>query len=182
MGIHRPFSRPMFTLQGSVLTSGGSKNLAKGQFTIVNTKEADVNGAKVVSNFNALQKDAVLEMRLGTHKVAGVRTNNVPIRYSSETFKLSDVVDVKATTPQYFKRTYDDYIVGFDGINATSAITMDDNQTTLLNVTVKGDHVGFITGNCEYTFTVHFGKEVGETDQEVIKRAAEVLKKQLFHK
>lgn len=180
MGIHRPFSRPLFTLQGSVLTSGGSKNLAKGQFTIVNSKEADVNGAKVVSNFNALPKDAVLEMRLGTHKVSGVRTNNIPVRYSSETFKLKDVVDVKVTAPQYFERKFDDFIVGFDGINDSSAISLDEKQTTLLNVTVKGDHVGFITGNCEYTFTVHFGKEVGETDQEVIKRAAEILKKQVF--
>ena len=180
MGIHRPFSRPLFTLQGSVLTSGGSKNLAKGQFTIVNTKEADVNGAKVVSNFNALPKDAVLEMRLGTHKVSGVRTNNIPVRYSSETFKLKDVVDVKVTAPQYFERKFDDFIVGFDGINNSSAISLDEKQTTLLNVTVKGDHVGFITGKNEYTFTVHFGKEVGETDQEVIKRAAEILKKQVF--
>lgn len=180
MGIHRPFSRFMFTNQGSVRTSGGSKRLAKGQFTIVNTKEADVDGTKVVSNFNALPKDAVLEMRLGVHSVEGVRTNNIPVRYSSETFRLKDVVDVKMTAPQFFERTFDDYIVGFDGINNASAIALADNQTTLLNVTVKGDHVGFITGNTEYTFTVHFGKEVGETDQEVVNRVAEILKKQIF--
>lgn len=180
MGIHRPFSRFMFTNQGLVRTSGGSKKLAKGQFTIVNSKEADVNGAKVVSNFNALPKDAVLEMRLGVHNVEGVRTNNIPVRYSSETFRLKDVVDVKATAPQYFERTFDDYIVGFDGINDGSAITLAENQTTVLNVTVKGDHVGFITGACDYTFTVHFGKEVGETDQEVMNRVADILKKQIF--
>lgn len=180
MGIHRPFSRPMFTLQGSVLTTGGAKNLAKGQFTIVNSKVASANGAVVVENFNALPKDAKLELRLGVNKTDGVRTNNTPSTMSSETFGLKDVKDVKATYPKFFEQKFDDLIIGFDGINDDSAIDLSEGETTVLDVTLSGDHVGFITGKQKYTFRIHFGKEAGETDQEVIERAAEVLKKQKF--
>ncbi len=180
MGIHRAFSRPLFTLNGNVLTSGGAKNLAKGQFTVVNSQKAGADGAIVVNNFNGLGKDAVLEMRVGTHKVGAVRTNNTPSTMASETFRLKDVVGVKATYPKFFEQTFDDLIVGWDGINAGSEIDLEEGQTTLLDVTVSGDHVGFITGNTEYTFTIHFGREVGETNQEMVERAVEILKKQIF--
>ena len=180
MGIHRPFSRPMFTLQGSVLTSGGAKNLAKGQFTIVNSKVASANGAVVVDNFSALPKDAKLELRLGVSKVDGVRTNSTPSTMSSETFGLNDVKGVKATYPKHFEQKFDDLIVAFDGINDSAALNLSEGETTVLDVTVSGDHVGFITGKQKYTFRIHFGKEEGETDQEVVRRAVEVLKKQKF--
>lgn len=180
MGIHRPFSRPMFTLQGSVLTSGGAKNLAKGQFTIVNSKVASANGAVVVEDFSALPKDAKLELRLGVNKIDGVRTNSTPSTMASETFGLNDVKDIKATYPKQFEQKFDDLIVGFDGINDSAALNLSEGETTVLDVTVSGDHVGFITGYCDYTFRIHFGKEAGETDQEVIQRAAEVLKNQKF--
>ena len=181
MAIHRPFTRPFITLDGNVRTSGGSKNLAKGQFTIVNKDSVTTNGAEVVSNFNALPKDANLELRLGVHNAPESRTSNIPVRYSSEIFKLKDIVDFKVSAPKFFKRTFDDYILGYDGINADSAIALQEGQTTLLSVTVKGDYVGFVNnGVCDYTFTVHFGKEPGETDQEVVERAVETLKKQIF--
>ncbi len=180
MGIHRPFSRPMFTLQGSVLTSGGAKNLAKGQFTIVQSGKVTPQGAEVVEDFAALGNKAKLELRVGVNKVEGIRTNNVPSTMASETFSLNDVVDVKATYPKYFEQKFDDLIVGYDGINDKSALDLSEGETTVLDVTVSGDHVGFITGYCEYTFRIHFGKEAGETDQEVIQRAAEVLKNQKF--
>lgn len=183
MAIHRPFFRPFILLDGNVRTSGGSKNLAKGQFTIVDTKNvaSTSEGAAVVSNFNALPKDAILEMRLGVHNAPESRTSNIPVRYSSETFRTKDIVGVSVSAPKFSKRLFDDYIIGYDGINEDTAIQLAEGQTTQLSVKVKGDFVSFINnGDCEHTFTIHFGKEVGETDQEVVERAVEVLKKQLF--
>ena len=64
-GLHSPFSRHLFTLNGNVLASGGAKNLAKGQFTIVKSGVASANGAVVVSDFAGLPDSTVYEMRLG---------------------------------------------------------------------------------------------------------------------
>ena len=78
---HRPISAHLFLLDGNVLTTGGAKNLAKGQFTIVNTAQATVNGAAVVNDFTPLPATTVYEMRLGKHKLPNSRTNSTWSRY-----------------------------------------------------------------------------------------------------
>jgi len=175
-GIHSSFSRHLFTLNGNVRTSGGSKNLAKGQFTIVKSGTATANGAEVVSNFAGLPKSTVFEMRLGKHKVPNVTTalNSKP--YASETFKIGDVVSVKSNFPKYTKQTFDELIIGYDGINDDTAISLEEGQTTVMDITLSGKHVGFVTGNCNHVIKINFGREKGETNQEAVLRMVDTLK------
>lgn len=179
-GIHSSMSRHLFTLNGNVLTSGGSKNLAKGQFTIVNSGKGTANGAEIVSSFAGLPKDSVFEMRVGKHKIPMTRTAQNSKAYSSETFKLSDVVSFKAGYPKHTKQAFDTIIIGWDGINDDTAIELAEGQTTVLDITLSGDFVGFVTNDCSYSFKMHFGREVGETNQEAVKRLVERIKEQTF--
>lgn len=179
-GIHSSMSRHLFTLNGNVLTSGGAKNLGKGQFTIVKSASATANGAEVVSNFAGLPKNTVFEMRLGKHKIPTTRTAQNSQSYKSETFKMSDVVGVKGNFPKVTKQTFDEILIGYDGINDDTAIELAEGQTTVLDIKLSGDHVGFITGDCNYSLKVHFGREQGETNQEAILRLVETLKEQTF--
>lgn len=177
-GTHSAMSRHMFTLNGNVLASGGAKNLAKGQFTIVKSDTATSAGATVVASadFAGLSNKQVLEMRLGKHKVPEVRTalNSKP--YASETFKLTDIVDIKKITPKFVNRKRDELIVGYDGVLASTAINLAEGEHAVLDILLKGDHVGFITNSCSYPVKFHFGREVGETNQDAIKRAVNSLK------
>jgi hypothetical protein len=177
-GTHSAMSRHMFTLNGNVLASGGAKNLAKGQFTIVKSDTATSAGATVVGvgDFAGLSAKQVLEMRLGKHRVPEVRTalNSKP--YSSETFKLSDIVDIKKITPKFETRKFDELIVGYDGVNDSTAINLAEGEHAVLDILLKGDHVGFVTNSCSYPLKFHFGREVGETNQEAVKRAVKSLK------
>lgn len=177
-GTHSPISRPLFTLDGSVRTTGGAKNLAKGQFTIVNSGKAGANGAVVVGDFQGLPDNTVYEMRLGKSPLPENRTaiNRKP--YSSQLFTIKDVVDIKANAPKHFKQEFDDLLVGYDGINEDTAIQLEEDQTTVLDIELSGDHVGFLTGNKKHIVKIHFGKSEGETDEQVIERAVEVLKYQ----
>ena len=179
-GLHSPFSRHLFTLNGNVLASGGAKNLAKGQFTIVKSGVASANGAVVVSDFAGLPDSTVYEMRLGKAVTPNVRTAMNGKPYSSELFTIKDIVSIEANAPKFFERTVDSIIVGYDGINADTAIELLEGQTTVLDITLSGDHVGFITGNCEYNIKLNFGREVGETNQEAIERLVKRLKEQTF--
>lgn len=179
-GLHSPMSRHLFTLNGNVLTSGGAKNLAKGQFTIVKSAEASANGAVVVSDFAGLPDSTVLEMRLGNHNLPALRTAMNSKPKSSELFTIKDVVRVEGHFPRFTERTFDDLIVGYDGINADTAIELEEGQTTVLDITLSGDHVGFITGNVEYNIKLNFGREVGETNQEAIERLVKRLKEVTF--
>jgi len=178
-GTHSPISRHLFTLDGSTLTTGGAKNLAKGQFTIVNSGKAGANGAVVVSDFAGQPDSTVYEMRVGKGKLpAGLRTalNGKP--YSSQLFTIKDVVEVKANFPKFTEQTFDDLIIGYDGINADTAIGLDERMTTVLDVTLSGDHVMFKTCQKEHTIKLHFGREVGETNQEMMTRLVKRIKEQ----
>jgi hypothetical protein len=177
---HRPISQHLFTLDGNVLTTGGSKQLAKGQIAIVQSGQPTVNGAAVVSDFAGLPKETNYEIRLGKHKVPNSRTNSNARPYATGSFKITDVVSIKANYPKNTKQTFDSLLVGYDGINAATAISLEENQTTLLDITLSGDAVGFYTGECDYVIKTHFGKEVGETDEDVIKRVVKTLKAQTF--
>jgi len=176
-GTHSAMSRHMFTLNGNVLENGGAKNIAKGQFTIVKSNVATAAGATVVAtgDFAALPASQVLEMRLGKHRVPDVRTASNSKAYASETFKLGNIVDIKKISPKFTKRKFDELVVGYDGINDISAINLEEGQHAVLDILLKGDHVGFIANSSSYPIKFHFGREVGETNQESIKRAVKAL-------
>lgn len=178
-GTHSPKSLHFFTLDGSVQTSGGAKNLAKGQFAIVDSGKATPDGALVVGNFAGKADSTVYELRLGRHKLPDNRSfSSKP--WTSQPFTIKDVVEVKANFPKITEQTFDDLLIGYDGINADTAISLEDNQTTVLDVILEGDAIGYYTGAKQYIAKLHFGKEEGETDQEVIRRAVKNLKGQVL--
>lgn len=179
-GLHSAMSRHLFTLNGGVLTVGGAKNLAKGQFTIVKSGSATADGAAVVTSFAGLPDNTSLEMRVGKHKVVAVRTARNAKPYSSENFKVRDVVRVQGNFPKNIDQKFDDFIIGFNGIDADSAIELEEGQTTVMDITLSGGHVEFVTGLKKHTIKVHFGREVGETNQEMIQRVVARLKKEML--
>lgn len=173
-GIHSPISKPLFILDGLVKTSGGSKNLAKGQFTIV-SNESTQNGAKIISNFAGISKDTPLKMRVGRFSNARLRSNSAPY-YETSYFNLKDVVSIKANFPKFQKQTFDDIIIGYDGINADTAINLAEGQTTVFDIILSGDPIAVGTGKQDYTVKMHFGREVGETNQEAVTRLVNDIK------
>lgn len=176
-GTHSPISRHFFTLDGAVRTTGGAKNLAKGEFTIVNHLKAGANGA-VVTPFTGEPDSTVYEMRLGKHPIPQTRTAYNSLPYSSNLFTIKDVVEVKANFPKFTEQKFDELIIGYDGINPSTAIDLEENMTVPMDITLTGDHIQFMTGQDKQVIKIHFGKEEGETNQEVVRRAVEVLKSQ----
>jgi len=176
-GLHSPIDKPLFIYDGLVKTSGASGNLAKGQFAIV-TDKAVVGGLKVVSDFAGLPKDAPIKFMVGRHKLPTNLRSPYAQNYATSWFTSKDVVSIKANFPKFTKRTFDEILIGYDGINDDTAITLDDGQSTVLDVNLYGKPIEvFSRGEyCDYAVKIHFGKMEGETDQEVVNRAAESLK------
>jgi len=176
-GIHSPISKHLFTLNGAVRTSGGSANLAKGELAIVNKGEPTANGAKVVSNFAGLPKSTVYEIRVGKASVPETRSGQNSKPYSTPPFLASDVVDVRVSAPKVKEQRFDDYIIGYDGINDDTAISLAEGTTTVIDLILWGDPIGVYSNQqTEYRVKMHFGKEVGQTDQEVVEQAVARLK------
>ncbi len=177
---HRPISAHLFTLNGNVLTTGGAKNLAKGQFTIVNTAKPTVNGAAVVSDFAGLSASTAYEIRLGKHKVPNSRTNSNSKPYATGAFKIGDVKGVRANFPKHTKQVFDDLVIGYDGVNAGTEISLLEGQTTLMDIALCGENIAYFSGSYDHVIKIHFGREVGDTDKDVIERAVARLQRETF--
>lgn len=180
MGLHKPFDRDFFILNGNVLTTGGSKNLAKGQFAIVNTKNPTANGAKVVSDFAGHSKQDIYEFRLGKAKVANSRTAQNSKAYSSIPWKTGNVTDIYVSAPKTTEQKFDDLIIGYDGINPETGLAFEDGDHTVLDITLSGLPIGALGEYCKYTFKVHFGVVDGQTNQEVVEAVVKRIKEEVL--
>jgi hypothetical protein len=174
MAIHNPISKALFTLNGAVKTSGGTKNLAKGQFAIVVDEIVKGEGLRALSDFAGISSDANLKLRLGLHKV-DQRSKVVKVAESSF-FKPKDIVSLKANFPKVHVQKFDEYIVGYDGINANTAIELEEGQNTVFDIEISGTPVEIHTGKSKYVVKQQFGRLAGETNQEAVLRLVERLK------
>ena len=66
MGLHKPFDRTFYVIGGATKTSGGSLNLVKGQFALVDGAETSADGAKILGSLAGVRKrHKFLELRVG---------------------------------------------------------------------------------------------------------------------
>ena len=180
MGLHKPFDRDFFLINGNVLTTGGSKNLAKGQFAIVDVKNPTINGAKVVADFAGHSRENIYEFRLGKHKVANTRTAQNSKAYSSLPWKASQIKDIYVSAPKTTVQKFDDIIIGYDGINPETGMAFEEGDTTVIDIILSGKPIGALGEYCEYRFKIHFGVINGQTNQQVVEAAVERIKAELL--
>jgi len=175
-GLHSPIDKPLFIYKGLVKTDGASGNLAKGQFAIVTDKPV-AGGLKVVSDFAGLPKDAPIKFMVGRHKLPSDLRSPYAPNYSTSWFTSKDIVSIKANFPKHTKRTFDEVLIGYDGVNADSAIDLAEGQTTVLDVILSGKPIEVFSRSkgCDYPVKIHFGRKVGETNQEAVRRAVKQL-------
>lgn len=172
-GIHSPLSRHLFTIDGAVKTTGGGNKLPHGQFALiqVDPQGATAEGARVIgTNMGALSPNANLAMVLGTYKVQNPNKVYTNKPMSSEVFKLQDIVSIKVTKPNHEVQEFDSWILGYDGINANSAIDIPEGGVTSVEVIFKGDFLSVVTGEKCHIAQFTISRAEGETMQEVIQR------------
>ncbi len=180
MASHAPQTILFPTNEGLVMTSGYSARLAKGQFGIVD-KGANPSalGQAVVNVFSTTPKDRLFELRLGTSDLT-VNRSQTNKGYSSMPFKLSEVVDISVSAPLIGAKV-DKMIIGYDGINADTAIVMSNGDNEIIDLTLSGEAIGmlgyeharvtvqlFLTAPNEGAFTMH------EIIEEGVKRLKEI--------
>lgn len=166
--MHTSIDKPLFTLNGNVLTSGGAGNLAKGQLAIVTNKSV-TGGAKVVSDFAGLPKNTPLKIRVGRNKLPqGLRSNYAPY-YETSWFTPESIVSITANFPKHQKQKFDELIVGYDGINENTAFNIPLDKNSIFDLTIDGKAIEVFAGEKEHTIKLNFGRKTGETNQQVIR-------------
>ena len=145
MASHAPQTLFFVTNEGSVATSGGSTRIAKGEIGIVDKGGVPTAlGMPVVTTLTTIAADRnrLYELRLGIAPLTPTRSQSNKA-YSTVPFKLSEVVDVKVNYPK-MGVSVDEFLIGYDGINASSALVMSNGDNEVIDITLFGEAIGML--------------------------------------
>lgn len=169
MAINRAQDRFLPLLNGNVLASGGSLNLAKGQFGIFDVKTSTKNG---LARATTLDGDGEYQIRVGNDTRRGEKSK------STLSFKLKDVVDLKVNAPS-LKKSVDEVLVGYDGLNEDTALKFEEGDNEEMTLVLDGPGVG-LQGHkySKIMLKFYFEKALGsdKTDQEIVEDAVRRMK------
>lgn len=180
MASHAPQTILFVTNDGLVMTDGYTSRLGKGQFGIVDKGAAPTSlGLKVTTTLPTSDKNRLFELRLGAADLTPHRSQTNK-SWSSVPFKLSEVVDISLAQPK-MGLDVDTFIMGYDGINADSALTMSNGDNEIIDVTLSGEAIGMLGyTDAKVTLKMHLTAPLTGTFtmHEIVEKAVEDFKKQ----
>jgi hypothetical protein len=189
MSLNKGQDRIFNLIDGNVLTSGGTLNLANGQLAILDLSLPNTqNGRRAVNKFDGKPKDTNFQIKMGVAPLTATRSiTDKP--YSSLPFKLSEVVDYKVFAPKVKGIKNDSFIIGYNG-KAGTEIKLSKNTSDVIDFTLYGDAIGAlgyqdssvkVSLYLEYPYVDEEGKDIKTglvpTMQEIIENAIAVAKR-----
>lgn len=147
MGLHKPFDRPMFLVNGSVLTKGGSLDLNRGQVGIFDTQNVSKDGLVAVEAFNGFPKSRRFEIRYRQgekQRGEGLSRSKDNKTFASYPFTVEDIISIKVETPKVLKATPDVVIVGYNGIDDTTSLRFRNGQSKSAMIQLSGEAIGHL--------------------------------------
>lgn len=141
MSLNKGQDRIFNLIDGNVLTTGGTLNLANGQLAILDLSLPNTqNGRRAVNTFSGKPKDTNFQIKMGVAPLAATRSiSDKP--YSSLPFKLSEVVDYKVFAPKVKGIKNDSFIIGYNG-KAGTEIVLSENTSDVIDFTLSGEAIG----------------------------------------
>lgn len=180
MGSHKGWDRHFVTIEGLTMTTGRSLNLTKGQFGVVDMEAVPTQrGNAVISAFGGLPLDRKLQLRLGIAPLAVTRSQTNKA-WATEPFKISEVTGLRVEAPQVAGLTVDEFRIGYDGINPTTAIKLENGDNEVIEVGVEGKAIGLLgytNAKAVVKLYLEAPNEGDFTTQEVIEKAVDRFNK-----
>ena len=160
----------------SVRASGHNGNLPKGEFAIVKDKYAGRGkGLEVVTSYAAMTTNDKIQINVGEATTpSNLRINEVPVK-STGWFQIKDVIEISAEVPTQTKLVVDWLEVGYDGINANSALYIPEGKSAVLDFLIHGEVASMFFGRDEFLVSKEVFRPVGATMQEVITKTVKEL-------
>lgn len=147
MGQNKAFDRSFFVIGGNVKTQGGSLNLAKGQFAVVDMSKTSPDGLQVVSTFAGSPKNQKnFALRCGIEGKKPTRSTSNKDE-SSMPFSINEVVSMRVSAPKLTEQIVDEVIIGYDGINPNSSFNFQTGDAYFrLSLELSGDILAYRGG------------------------------------
>lgn len=178
MASHAPQPVLFVLNNGAVAKTGYSTRIGRGQVALVNKSDANTALGLPVK-FSALPttKNTKFEFRYGAPNLEVTRSQSNK-SWTSVPFKLSEVVDVFVNAP-LLGESVDDMIIGYDGVNVSSAIVLQAGDNEVIDLTLSGEPIGMLgytDAKVSIKIPLIVPREGNFTMQEVIHNAVKVLK------
>lgn len=172
---HSSINKPFFVNKGLLKKTGGAGKLAKGELAFV-TNKSSKDGALAISDFKGLRNNERIAIRLGVADLpSGLRDNHVPYA-QTDFFPLNSIVNITANAPKKQDLKVDEFIVGYDGIDATTALTIPEGKSAVYDIALYGYPVESEFGEDYHLVQMRVQRKVGQTMQEVIRKLVAELK------
>jgi hypothetical protein len=168
MSILSSQDRHFTVIDGNVLTSGGSLNIANGQLAVINATAAPTqNGRKVLNSFTNLPKSTDFQIKVGKAPV-DVNRAQTNKDYESLPFKLEEIVDFKVFAPKEKGIKVDEFIIGYNG-KAGTELTLKQSSSAQIDITLCGEPM-YMLGyeNGEVVVTLHLDAPYTDEDGNVV--------------
>jgi hypothetical protein len=175
---HGAITKPVVVT--SLLTSGYTGNLAKGQLAVVKNKAIKGLGAEVISDFAGMTAKDLISFKVGEVTTpSNLRIKEVSSK-STGYFPIGSIVDIKAYAPSHVTLKVDNLEVGYDGINADTALFIPEGKSAAMDIMVYGQVASMFFGRESYLIQKRVSRRVGETMQKVIRRVVKELNDDLI--
>lgn len=172
--VHSSISKPQVVTD--VLTSGYAGKLTKGQLAFVKDKAKKGLGTEVVSNFAGMNKKERIAIKVGELTTpSNLRIDEVASKGTGY-FPLESVLDIKAYIPSQTELKVDHLEVGYNGVDASTALYIPEGKSATLDLMLYGQVASMFFGMDEYLISKEVYRAEGETMQEVIRKAVKELK------
>jgi hypothetical protein len=170
---HGSISKPIFVT--SLKETGGTNNLAKGQLSFVIDK-AGKDGAIAVADFAGMTKAEKIKIKVGRGAIPqGLRAQHAA-SYGSDYFPLSSIVGIKAFAPTKVSLDVDKFEIGYDGLDALSALNIPEEKSAVMDIQIYGEPVEIMFGQKSHSIQLRVYRAKGEVMQTVIQRLVKELK------
>ena len=179
MASHKGWDRSIVVT--SVLNDGRSLNLAraKGQFGVVDMDSVPTkDGLKVISSFEGLPTDNQFELRLGKAPIS-VNRSQSDKAWASRPFRISEVVGLRVDAPKVADFKTDEFLIGYNGFDADSALTFENGDNEELDLELSGQAMGILGyEDARVNLKLYFeAPNTGAfTNHEIVEKAVERLK------
>jgi hypothetical protein len=169
---HTSITKP--SIVTSIKTTGGGRDLPKGQLAIVKDK-AGANGAVVVSDFAGMSKKERIEIRVGRGNLPqGLRAQHVAFE-GTGFFPLEGIIDIKGYAPTNVKLEVDALEVGYGGISTDAGLFVPEGKSTVMDIVIHGHPLALFFGQKEHVVTKRVYRKEGQTMQEVVRQLVKDL-------
>lgn len=157
MGLNKATDRYLIVPEGSVMTTGYSTQLAKGQIGLFDVETVGKYGATAIDSVAGFDKNfSKLEVRLGVEPKTARTLSDKDSK--TLTFNLSDIKKAWVGKPHVTEQKFDEWYIGYNGMEDNTSFVFKPGESMKIDLVLWGKPLGYLNMDkgCNHVATYNF--------------------------